>query len=100
MKRKLRQVIFHFLKLKQLTNQGNLFFNYLKFNTFQDAKQWEGEFVNALRPYEEVLINAFKQGQFENKDQKKTWSFFNAMFYCGTIYTTIGKFNCFFKLNH
>jgi hypothetical protein len=42
-----------------------------------------------------VLYDAFKKGQFDNAELKKTWTFFNTMFFCGTIYTTIGEFKAF-----
>lgn len=49
------------------------------------------------------LLQLYKAGYFdvdkyyfekigdERRQPRKTWSFWNAMFYCGTIYTTIGK---------
>lgn len=44
-----------------------------------------------MEEYSAVLYESYKQASFENKQSKKTWSFWNAVFYCGTIYTTIGK---------
>jgi hypothetical protein len=53
--------------------------------------RWEGEFTRELYEYEMILYKAFEKGQYDNAELKKTWTFFNAIFYCGTIYTTIGE---------
>ncbi|XP_058459893.1 potassium channel subfamily K member 18 isoform X2 [Malaya genurostris] len=55
-----------------------------------DPDLWEGRAINLVEEYSTVLYEAYKQGSFENKKNKKTWTFWNALFYCGTIYTTIG----------
>ncbi|XP_049539345.1 uncharacterized protein LOC125953682 isoform X2 [Anopheles darlingi] len=55
-----------------------------------DPDIWEGRAINLVEEYSAVLYQSYKEGSFENKQNKKTWSFWNAMFYCGTIYTTIG----------
>ncbi|XP_055597921.1 potassium channel subfamily K member 18 isoform X2 [Uranotaenia lowii] len=55
-----------------------------------DTDLWEGRAINLVEEYSTVLYEAYKQGSFENKQNKKTWSFWNAVFYCGTVYTTIG----------
>uniref|UniRef100_A0AAG5DNJ6 Potassium channel domain-containing protein n=1 Tax=Anopheles atroparvus TaxID=41427 RepID=A0AAG5DNJ6_ANOAO len=55
-----------------------------------DPDIWEGRAINLVEEYSAVLYQSYKEGSFENKQNKKTWSFWNAVFYCGTIYTTIG----------
>lgn len=57
----------------------------------QDDGRWDGEFVSALNEYEKLLYHAYSNGQFDKAELKKTWTFFNSMFFCGTIYTTIGE---------
>uniref|UniRef100_A0A1Q3EYT4 Putative twik family of potassium channels protein 18 isoform x3 n=1 Tax=Culex tarsalis TaxID=7177 RepID=A0A1Q3EYT4_CULTA len=54
-----------------------------------DPDLWEGRAINLVEEYSAVLYESYKQASFENKQNKKTWSFWNAVFYCGTIYTTI-----------
>ena len=67
------------------------YFNILFYNSSQDDLRWEGEFTRELYEYELILYKAFEKGQYDNAELKKTWTFFNAIFYCGTIYTTIGE---------
>ncbi|EAT43928.1 AAEL004655-PA [Aedes aegypti] len=54
-----------------------------------DPDLWEGRAINLVEEYSAILYEAYKQGSFENKHNKKTWTFWNSVFYCGTIYTTI-----------
>lgn len=57
----------------------------------QDADRWEGEFKLELTEYELLLFQAFKNGQFDNDGTTETWTLPNTMFFCATIYTTIGE---------
>lgn len=52
---------------------------------------YEGKFRIALGEYEKLLYDAYSKGQFDNAKLTKTWTFYNSIFFCGTIYTTIGK---------
>ncbi|EEB17212.1 conserved hypothetical protein [Pediculus humanus corporis] len=64
-------------------------------NVVFDGKLWEKNVKELIAPYETQLLESYSHGV--TPDQHKTWSFWNSMFYCGTIYTTIGElFVCLF----
>ena len=56
---------------------------------FNQPENWRGRAANQLMIYEGQLRNHFKHGVTEQEE--KIWTFWNAVFYCGTIYTTIGE---------
>lgn len=53
-----------------------------------DDEMWEGTAVSEMKEYEKTLYESFKHGITLKPDND--WRFWNAVFYCGTIYTTIG----------
>ena len=60
----------------------------------EDPAIWKGKASNLLTSYEAKLYQFFKRGLMDKEE--KVWTFWNAVFYCGTIYTTIGKSIFFF----
>jgi hypothetical protein len=51
--------------------------------------EWEGRAVSEMHKFEEILYESFKHGG--TPQENAIWGFWNAIFYCGTIYTTIGE---------
>lgn len=65
------------------------------YRNFQNRTKWEQHASKEVQRFQIDLVTLYKGGYF-NADmskpkERKTWSFANALFYCGTIYTTIGK---------
>ncbi|XP_046471431.1 TWiK family of potassium channels protein 7 isoform X2 [Neodiprion pinetum] len=60
----------------------------------KDALVWDGNVVKELQEYEDYVIEFSKSGFTstlnDRGEEEKIWTFWNAIFYCGTIYTTIG----------
>ncbi|KAK2575321.1 hypothetical protein KPH14_008167 [Odynerus spinipes] len=56
----------------------------------EDGERWKGGARNELMKYEEHLYEFYKRGVTDRG--QKVWTFWNAVFYCGTIYTTIGEY--------
>lgn len=54
-----------------------------------NLERWKGQAANELMEYENDLYEFFKRGLTDRG--RKVWTFWNAVFYCGTIYTTIGE---------
>ncbi|KAK9502024.1 hypothetical protein O3M35_012634 [Rhynocoris fuscipes] len=60
----------------------------------EDEQRWLGRSTQAIREYEAVLLEHFKQDtHIMSKGDKPMWDFWSSVFFCGTIFTTIGK--CF-----
>lgn len=57
----------------------------------EDEDRWLGRSTSALRDYEMVLLQHFKEdAHIMAKGDKPVWDFWSSVFYCGTIFTTIG----------
>ena len=44
-----------------------------------------------LEAYETTLHTAFTQGRYKTNTSQQLWGFWGSLFFCTTIYTTIGK---------
>ena len=51
-------------------------------------EEWNTASQIMLRKYEEQMYNDFLNG----RSLKKNWTFWNSLFFCGTVYTTIGNY--------
>lgn len=55
--------------------------------------EYEGLAYRKLREFENSIIDAYSKDKLivSNGGERKIWTFFNAVVYCSTIYTSIGK---------
>ncbi|XP_071445312.1 uncharacterized protein [Hetaerina americana] len=54
---------------------------------FPDNEEWEVKATASLRAFEEQLYASYTLGVKDS--DKKVWGFWNAVFFCGTVFTTI-----------
>ena len=58
--------------------------------------EWQGEATRKLEVFEDYIIENYNNHKLIMTNRgRKLWTFWNAVFYCSTIYTTIGKFLTF-----
>lgn len=55
---------------------------------------FKGKFLQTLRAHDEAVLSVLNSNKTaaELELVDNPWTFWQAMFYCGTIYTTIGKY--------
>lgn len=66
--------------------------------TEEDEKEWLGRATQEMIGFEQEVIEHYKQGQID-RGGKPVWNYWSAVFYCGTVFTTIGKSRCFLNIN-
>lgn len=81
-------------QMADLRRERNMFLRELR-GLSQDPKlaenddEWVGRAVSEMHKFEVILYESFKHGSTPKENH--VWGFWNAVFYCGTIYTTIGE---------
>ncbi|EFA09559.1 TWiK family of potassium channels protein 18-like Protein [Tribolium castaneum] len=60
-------------------------------------EEWTKEAQELFERHKEVLIENEQRKINKEKEEEKQWSFFNAIVYCGTVYTSIGYGHIFPK---
>ncbi|XP_014207097.1 TWiK family of potassium channels protein 18-like [Copidosoma floridanum] len=58
----------------------------------EDSEKWKDSAKNHLMLYEDKLHQFLKKLNFQNRPDSVNWAFWNAVIYCSTIYTTIGRY--------
>lgn len=55
-------------------------------------EEWKGTASSTLQDYENIVGKWYTEHKFYSQGtSKKKWTFSNAVVYCATIYTTMGK---------
>uniref|UniRef100_A0A1Y1L471 Potassium channel domain-containing protein n=1 Tax=Photinus pyralis TaxID=7054 RepID=A0A1Y1L471_PHOPY len=65
--------------------------NYSKNLNNETDEEWNLRLRKKLEDYEEFMVEVYQNFTvFRTRNNPKSWTFFNAIVYCGTLYTTIG----------
>lgn len=64
-----------------------------KINTTTE-EEFQGDAYRTVEKFSFDIFDIYKNNQlFRNANRGKVWTYWNALVYCGTIYTTIGEFS-------
>lgn len=57
-------------------------------------EEFQGEAYRTVEKFSFEIFDIYKNNQlFRNANRGKVWTFWNALVFCGTIYTTMGESN-------
>lgn len=60
-------------------------------------EEFQGDAYRTVEKFSFEIFDIYKNNQlFRNANRGKVWTFWNALVFCGTIYTTMGEFSVYY----